>query len=78
MQLNSSLILKTTFPNGKFLLITSAKHIKRAKYCFDKFGINTTIFPTDCSPTYIQPRLDNLILPSVSAIETWEDLIQNG
>ena len=73
--LNSSLILKTKFPNGQFLLITSAKHIKRAKYCFDKFGINTTIFPTDCSPTYIQPRLDNLILPSVSAIETWEDLI---
>ena len=73
--LNSSLILKTKFPSGQFLLITSAKHIKRAKYCFDKFGINTTIFPTDCSPSYIQPRLDNLILPSVNAIETWEDLI---
>lgn len=73
--LNSSLILKNKFPNGKFLLITSAKHIKRAKYCFDKFEINTNIFPTDCSPSHIQPRLDNLIIPSVSAIETWEDLI---
>ena len=35
---NSAAILNNKFPNGDFLLITSANHMRRATFCFDKFG----------------------------------------
>ena len=35
------------FQDKKFILITSAFHMKRAKACFDKVELKTTTFPTD-------------------------------
>jgi len=40
-------ILQEKFPNGKYLLITSAFHQRRAVACFKKVGIDTTPFSTN-------------------------------
>jgi len=72
---NSAKILKKEYPNGKFLLITSANHMKRAQFCFEKANIKTTAFPTDCTTSYTNFRVEYLFLPRVDALEVWENLI---
>ena len=71
----SAEILNARFPKGKFLLITSANHMRRAKYCFEKAGINTTSFPTDCTTSYANINVDYLLLPNSDALAKWESLI---
>ena len=73
--LNSSIILKKQFPEGDFLIITSAKHMKRAKLCFDQTNIRTTAFPTDCTTSYTNFNIEYLVFPKTNALEVWEDLI---
>jgi uncharacterized SAM-binding protein YcdF (DUF218 family) len=72
---NSAEILKKQYPNGDFLLITSATHMKRAQLCFDKANLKTTAFPTDCTTSYTNFGIEYLLLPRVSALEVWENLI---
>ena len=72
---NSSRILKKESPDGRFLLITSAIHMKRAQFCFEKAGITTTAFPTDCTKSYNNLSLEYILLPKIEALEKWEDLI---
>ncbi len=43
----SSRILNKMFPSGKYLLITSAFHMRRSTGCFEKMGIQTDPFPAD-------------------------------
>ncbi len=73
--LNSSIILKKKFPNGSFLIITSAHHMRRAQFCFNKTKIKTTAFPTDCTNSYTNFNFEYLFLPRTEALETWESLI---
>jgi uncharacterized SAM-binding protein YcdF (DUF218 family) len=40
-------ILQEQFPNQKYLLITSAFHLRRAKACFEKVGIQVNVFSVD-------------------------------
>ena len=65
-------ILNERFPNGKFLLITSAFHLRRAKACFDKEGISTDLFSTDfyTHPTTYTP--DSWLIPNEKALYKWE------
>ena len=72
---NSAEILKKKYPEGNFLLITSAIHMKRAQLCFEKEGIITKAFPTDCTTSYTNFSAEYILLPSVKALEKWEDLI---
>jgi len=72
---NSAKILKKEYPNGKILLITSANHMRRAQFCFEKANIKTTAFPTDCTTSYTNFSIEYLFLPRVDAFEVWEDLI---
>ena len=72
---NSAKILKQKIPNAKVLLITSAQHMKRAQYCFEKASIKTTAFPTDCTTSYPNYGIEYLLLPRADAIEKWETLI---
>jgi uncharacterized SAM-binding protein YcdF (DUF218 family) len=72
---NSAEILKKKYPKGNFLLITSAIHMKRAQLCFEKEGIITKAFPTDCTTSYTNFSAEDILLPSVAALEKWEDLI---
>jgi len=73
--INSAKILRKLYPNGKFLLITSAFHMPRAKRCFKKIGLNIVPFSVD---QYVGKRkfvFDHLFIPNVEALKKWEIII---
>jgi len=72
---NSAIILKQKLPDASVLLITSAQHMKRAQYCFERASIQTTAFPTDCTTSYTNFGIEYMLLPRISALEVWENLI---
>ena len=59
----------------KSLLITSANHMKRAKFCFNKNNFNIDCYPTDLTDSDITLSADYLLIPSIVGLEKWEDLI---
>ena len=59
----------------KYLLITSATHMKRAIYCFKKVDINVVPFAVDNSMTYSSNNLEYIFLPRARTLELWEELI---
>lgn len=69
-------ILDKEAPEGRYLLITSAFHMRRGVGCFNKVGIQITPFSTD---RYTGgPRrwaIDFLLIPNVDAFQTWNVLI---
>jgi uncharacterized SAM-binding protein YcdF (DUF218 family) len=72
--LYSKEILQKNFPNGKFLLITSAFHMRRSVACFYKQGIIATPFSVD---RYSSPRkyqFDHLIIPNAETLFNWDSL----
>ena len=73
--INSVKILKTKYDDGKFLLITSAGHIKRAQLCFKKAGLAITPYPTDCIQSYRNLSIEYILIPRSEAFYKWEDLI---
>lgn len=60
---------------GPFLLVTSAFHMKRAKGCFKKAGIDVTAYPVDYYSTDGKFTPDYLIIPSERALSKWSLLI---
>ncbi|MGM0479554.1 MAG: YdcF family protein [Bacteroidota bacterium] len=68
--------LKTSYPHlDAFVLITSAKHMKRAQACFEKQGLSVTPFPTD--PFVGSQRAyhwDEFIVPNVRNFQYWFSL----
>jgi len=58
------------------LLITSSTHIPRALGCFKKEGMNCDVFPTDIQFSQRDFTPDILLLPSLDALEIWEDLFK--
>lgn len=57
----SARILKKMFPDGEYLLITSAFHMRRSAGCFEKAGIKTHQFPADFHGGYNKMVLQKLI-----------------
>ncbi len=72
---NSAQILNHQFPDASILLITSAQHMRRAQYCFEKANIKTKAFPTDCTNSYPNYGIEYLLLPRADTITKWETLI---
>jgi len=71
--LQSLKILNDSLPQGgNFLLITSASHMRRAKAVFKKAGLTFHIYPTNpiAGPRRFDPYF--LLVPSTSALRTWE------
>ena len=69
-------LLQQSYPHySSFLLITSAKHMRRAKACFEKSGLKTTSFSTD---PYVGPkrsyRWDEFIIPDADNFSNWFSL----
>ncbi len=60
--------------SGNFLLISSSSHIKRAKLCFDKLGINVDIYPTNYEDTY-PSSYRKLLTPSVKVLFKWDEFM---
>jgi uncharacterized SAM-binding protein YcdF (DUF218 family) len=62
----------------KRLLITSALHMPRSKYIFNKMGMMVDTYPVDFKVKRIKEpnyNLLNYLIPRASALESWEALI---
>lgn len=64
-------ILRERYPEGRFLLITSAFHLRRAKGCFDKQNIATDMFSTDFYTHPITFTPDSWLIPNENAFKKW-------
>ncbi|MFD2202442.1 YdcF family protein [Shivajiella indica] len=60
----------------KHLLITSAFHMKRAKGCFDKVGLNTDTFPVDYYSEDTKFDIPTLLYPDPQAMLLWHKLFK--
>jgi uncharacterized SAM-binding protein YcdF (DUF218 family) len=72
--LYSKEILQENFPDGRYLLITSAFHMRRSMACFYKQGIIATPYSVD---RYSGPRkfqLDHLFIPNAETLFNWDSL----
>ena len=67
----SAKILNSSYKKGKYLLITSAFHMRRAKACFDKAGLNTETFSTDFYTFPITYTPDSTLIPNEKALDKW-------
>ena len=72
---NSARILKKQDKEGKYLLITSANHMRRAQICFEKTDIDIDNYSTDCINSNRNFSIPYLIIPSSKGMEKWEELI---
>jgi uncharacterized SAM-binding protein YcdF (DUF218 family) len=68
-------ILNKNFPNQRYLLVTSAFHMRRALACFQKEGVTVTTFPVDF---YGEERsfYPDKFLPGVESLLIWQILIK--
>ncbi|GAB4253579.1 MAG: YdcF family protein [Vicingaceae bacterium] len=73
--LYSTAFLKTYFPNKKYLLITSAYHMPRAKKCFEKLEVEVTPFAVDHISGFRKFEFDHMFIPNTTAMRGWEILI---
>jgi uncharacterized SAM-binding protein YcdF (DUF218 family) len=68
-------LLDKEIPQGKFLLLTSAFHMRRSIACFENVGMQLEYYSTD---RYSGPRkfeFDHLFIPNSQAFEEWKMLI---
>ena len=64
----SGRILKSKFPGGKYLLITSAFHMRRSLSCFEKVKISADAFPADFYGGEYAMNFQFLLIPSSNAL----------
>jgi uncharacterized SAM-binding protein YcdF (DUF218 family) len=69
-------ILKERFPNQKYLLITSAFHMKRSALCLKAQDVGFDEFPADYRSEQSTLLFDDLFIPRAEAIERWEIIIK--
>ena len=75
--LNSRDLLQDySFGQQRYLLITSAFHMPRAKACFNKVGLEVDTFSADFRTDEYQFTPDVLFIPSSAAIGNWEIIIR--
>lgn len=60
---NSAVVLKQKFPGGRYLLITSSFHLRRAVACFKKGHIQVDVFPADIYGVTLSPTLEDFLRP---------------
>ena len=72
----SAKILKRDFPNQKYLLITSAFHMKRSALCLAKQGIEFDEFPAGYYTDRPSLNFDDVFIPKAEAIKRWETLFK--
>ena len=71
---NTAILIKSDLAH-KLLLITSAKHMRRAKFCFNKNNFKIDCYPTDFTNSDITLSFDYLFIPNIDALSKWESLI---
>src|SRR5690606_4564593 len=60
----------------KMVLVTSAFHMRRAAACFQKVGLEASIFPADFYSTDREFTIDALLMPSERALANWSKLFR--
>ena len=73
--LHSSRLLKTMQHGSRFLLITSAIHMRRSLACFEKQGLTVKAFPVDKRSGFDVFTPDRIIIPNAWSLIQWEALI---
>ncbi len=73
---NCAEILNQQYKKGKYILVTSAKHMPRAKRCFTKVGLEVTPFSVDQQAGPRKFLLDHLFIPDVDALRRWQMLFK--
>jgi len=68
----SAKILQRDFPRQKYLLITSAFHMKRSALCLKKQGITFDEFPAGYYTDYPTMNFDDLFIPKSTSVKRWE------
>lgn len=71
----SAKILQNKFPNQKYLLVTSAFHMRRSEGCFRKVGVDFTPFSTDIRAVPRRFTPDAWLVPSENALGKWHTII---
>ena len=69
-------LLDEHFPAGRFLLVTSAFHMRRSMACFEKAGVAVQPFSTDFYSTDTAYRFEHFVIPYAEAIATWGKLLK--
>ena len=74
----TSKLIRMTWPEdpGKFILITSAFHMRRAQACFEKTGLDIDYYRVDFQIDDDDYDLGSLLIPSTGAFYTWNMLIK--
>ncbi len=72
---NTKKILNDKFPKDKFLLITSALHMKRALLCCTQSQLHTDYFATDYVKSNRNYNLSYIIIPRANTLYSWNSLI---
>jgi uncharacterized SAM-binding protein YcdF (DUF218 family) len=68
-------LLASDAPGGKYLLVTSAYHMRRSLGCFEKEGIHVVPYSTDRYSGPMRYDLDYLLLPDSAPLSDWEILM---
>ena len=68
-------ILKTNQYGNRFLLITSATHMRRSLLCFEKAALTVEPYPVDERSGKGIYTPDKIIVPDVENINNWDTLI---
>ena len=68
-------LLKNEAPGGRYLLVTSALHMRRSIACFSKAGVTCVPYSTDPMGTTERISLDYLLMPQAGVLSSWNNLI---
>lgn len=72
---NTAKLLNDSLPNGNYLLITSASHMRRSLGCFRNEEIDADPFPVDFTAGQRSWDVMNIIVPKAEAFIIWEELL---
>jgi uncharacterized SAM-binding protein YcdF (DUF218 family) len=72
----SAKILKDRFPGMKYLLVTSAFHMKRSSLCLKAQGVQFDEFPAGYLTNRPLLNFENLFIPRAASINRWEIIIK--
>lgn len=71
----TALLLKDKTQGDRFLLITSAFHMRRSMGCFEKVHLKVTPYPVDTRSASHIHTLDKIIQPDAECLAQWDILM---
>ena len=74
--INTAKILNEKYADGKYIMVTSAMHMPRAKSCFKKVGLTITPFSVDQKAGPRKYVIDHLFIPTADSFTRWQSLIK--